>query len=181
MRLAEKHRQPRPPRRRREPRVAAIPAGPPPEAIEEGDLVWLRGMDRWGEAISEPDERGELEIRLGPLRSRIKLAQVEKVQRPSPTKAHGEVRTQVAPARAVPPEIEIRGQTVDEAMPTVEQYLDEAFRAGLPWTRIVHGKGTGTLRRQVRDMLAKHPLVKSYEQARPEEGGEGVTIAYLAV
>jgi len=84
-------------------------------------------------------------------------------------------------ARAVPPEIELRGQTVDEAMPTIEQYLDEAFRAGLPWTRIIHGKGTGTLRRQVRDLLAKHPLVKSYEQAPPQEGGEGVTIAHLAV
>jgi DNA mismatch repair protein MutS2 len=181
MRLAQKHAQPRPPRRRREPRVAAIPAGPPPETIREGDLVWLRGMDRWGEAIGAPDDRGEVEIRLGPLRSRIKLAQVEKVQRPGPSKAHGDVQTHVAPPRAVPPEIEVRGQTVDEALPTVEQYLDEAFRAGLPWTRIVHGKGTGTLRRQVRDMLAKHPLVKSYEQARPEEGGEGVTIAYLAV
>jgi DNA mismatch repair protein MutS2 len=181
MRLAQRHAQPRPPRRRRETRVAGVPAGPPPESITEGDLVWLRGMDRWGEAMGAPDERGEVELRLGPLRSRVKLSQVEKVQRPAPTKAHGEVRTEVTPARQVPPEIEIRGQTVDEALPTIEQYLDEAFRAGLPWTRIVHGKGTGVLRRQVRDLLSKHPLVKSYEQARPEEGGEGVTIAYLAV
>jgi len=181
LQLAQKHAQPRPPRRRREPRVAAIPAGPPPESIEEGDHVWLRGMDRWGEAMGPPDERGEVEVRLGPLRSRIKLSQVEKVQRVAPTKSHGEVRANIAPAREVPPELEVRGQTVDEALPTVEQYLDEAFRAGLPWARIIHGKGTGTLRRQVRDMLAKHPLVKSYEQARPEEGGEGVTIAYLAV
>lgn len=178
--LAKKHATPKPRRQRREPRVAAIPAGPPPESIIEGDHVWLRGMDRWGEAMGPP-ERGEVEVRLGPLRSRVKLAQVEKVQRVAPTKAQGEVRQDVAPAREVPPEIEIRGQTVDEAMPTIEQYLDEAFRAGLPWTRIVHGKGTGVLRKQVRDLLAKHPLVKSYEEARREEGGEGVTIAYLAV
>ena len=90
-------------------------------------------------------------------------------------------RTNVAPPRAVPPEIEVRGQTIDEAIPTVEQYIDEAFRAGLPWARIIHGKGTGTLRRQVRDLLSKHPLVKSYEEAKREEGGEGVTIAHLAV
>ncbi len=178
--LAKKHATPKPRRHRREPRVAAIPAGPPPESIVEGDHVWLRGMDRWGEAMGPPD-RGEVEVRLGPLRSRVKLAQVEKVQRVAPTKVPGEVRQNIAPAREVPPEIEIRGQTVDEAMPTIEQYLDEAFRAGLPWTRIVHGKGTGVLRKQVRDLLAKHPLVKSYEEARREEGGEGVTIAYLAV
>jgi DNA mismatch repair protein MutS2 len=66
-------------------------------------------------------------------------------------------------------------------MPVVEQYIDEAFRAGLPWARIVHGKGTGALRSEVRKFLAKHPLVKSYEEAPREEGGEGVTIAHLAV
>ena len=179
--LRERAAQPRPERRRREPRIAHVPAGPPPEAIQEGDLVWLRGMDRFGEAVSAPDARGELEVRLGPLRSRIKLAQVERVQRPAPSKAHGEVTTHMAPARAVPPEIEVRGQTIDEALPVVEQYIDEAFRAGLPWARIIHGKGTGTLRRHVRDFLSKHPLVKSYEEARPEEGGEGVTIVHLAV
>jgi len=179
--LAEKAARPRPERRRREPAKAHVPAGPPPSSIQEGDLVWLRGMDRFGEALGPPDAKGEVELRLGGLRSRVRLSQVERVQRPAPSKAHGEITTHVAPARAVPPEIEVRGQTVDEAMPTVEQYIDEAFRAGLPWARIIHGKGTGTLRRQVRDFLSKHPLVKSYEEARPEEGGEGVTIAHLAV
>jgi DNA mismatch repair protein MutS2 len=168
-------------RRRAEPRAPKPLAGPPPSSIREGDLVWLRGMERWAEALAEPDEKGELEVRLGPLRSRIKLSQVERVQRPAPSKAQGAISTNVAPARAVPPEIEVRGQTIDEAIPTVEQYIDEAFRAGLPWARIIHGKGTGTLRRQVRALLGKHPLVKSYEEARPEEGGEGVTIAHLAV
>ena len=181
--LQERAARPRPERRKPQaaPRVAKVPAGPPPESIQEGDLVWLRGMDRFGEALSAPDARGEVELRLGPLRSRIKLSQVERVQRPAPSQARGTVTTHLAPARAVPPEIEVRGQTIDEAMPTVEQYIDEAFRAGLPWARIIHGKGTGTLRRQVREFLSKHPLVKSYEEARPEEGGEGVTIAHLAV
>ncbi|MEX2247239.1 MAG: endonuclease MutS2 [Dehalococcoidia bacterium] len=160
---------------------APPPPGPKPQEIQPGDLVWLRGMERFGEALSAPDARGELELRLGPLRSRIKLAQVERVQRPAPSKAHGAVETNVSPVRQVPPEIELRGQTVDEAMPTIEQYIDDAFRAGLPWARIVHGKGTGTLRREVRRFLSNHPLVKSYEEAPLHEGGEGVTIAHLAV
>ncbi len=172
---------PRPARRQpAPPRAPKLPAGPPPASIRTGDMVWLRGMDQWAEALSEP-EGSEVEVRFGPLRSRVKLAQVERVQRPAPSKAQGVVTANIAPPRAVPPEIEVRGQTIDEAIPTVEQYIDEAFRAGLPWARIIHGKGTGTLRRQVRDMLAKHPLVKSYEEAKREEGGEGVTIAYLAV
>ncbi len=170
-------------RRRRAPVVAArtAPAGPPPSAIREGDLVWLHGMEQSGEALSAPDARGEVEVRLGPLRSRIKVAQVERVERPRPAATRGAITMDIEPPRDVPPEIEVRGRTVDEAIPTVEQYIDEAFRAGLVSARIIHGKGTGTLRRQVRDYLGKHPLVKSYEEARREDGGEGVTIAHLAV
>ena len=77
-------------------------------------------------------------------------------------------------------ELELRGQTVDEALPTIDQYLDRAFRAALPFVRIIHGKGTGTLRRQVGNFLAKHPLVRSHETAPREEGGEGVTVVHLA-
>jgi DNA mismatch repair protein MutS2 len=69
---------------------------------------------------------------------------------------------------------------VDEVLPDLDKYLDDAFRAGLPWVRIIHGRGTGTLARAVRNMLSLHPLVKSHEVASREEGGEGETIAHLA-
>ena len=175
--------QPRRPARtqRPEPHAPRVPAGPPPSSIREGDLVWLRGMDRFGEALSVPDARGEVEIRLGPLRSRIKLAQVERVQRPAPSQAHGAITTDVAPPPVVGIELDMRGQTVDEALSVVDRYIDDAFRAGVPRARLIHGKGTGTLRRVVRDVVGKHPLVKSYEEATLQEGGEGVTIIHLAL
>ncbi|MEX0787120.1 MAG: Smr/MutS family protein, partial [Dehalococcoidia bacterium] len=159
--------------------------GPSPEEIEPGDLVWIQGYDRYGEALARPDERGEVELHLGPLRGRVRLDQVERVQRPK----HGEGPPPIDATRATagvsaveppPLEIEVRGQTVDEALPAIDQYLDRAYRAALPWVRIVHGRGTGTLRRQVRELLAKHPLVRSYESAVPNEGGDGVTIVHLA-
>jgi DNA mismatch repair protein MutS2 len=78
-------------------------------------------------------------------------------------------------------EIEVRGQTLDEALPRVEQFLDQAFRAGSPRLRVVHGKGTGKMRQAVREMLARHPLVKSFDFAAPREGGEGVTVVEMAV
>ncbi len=84
------------------------------------------------------------------------------------------------PPPTVPFEIEVRGRLVDEVLPELDKYLDDAFRAGLPWVRIIHGRGTGTLARAVRHMLSLHALVKSYEIAPREEGGEGVTIAHLA-
>ncbi|HZU76243.1 MAG TPA: Smr/MutS family protein, partial [Dehalococcoidia bacterium] len=78
-------------------------------------------------------------------------------------------------------ELEVRGQHVEEALPRLEEYLQSAFLAGLPFVRIIHGKGTGTLRRVVRDALANSPFVSDIESGDPRNGGDGVTIAKLAV
>jgi DNA mismatch repair protein MutS2 len=77
-------------------------------------------------------------------------------------------------------EIHLRGMRADEALDQLGKYLDRAYLAGLPYVRVVHGKGTGTLRKLVRDLLRDSPLVLSYETAEPSEGGEGVTVAKLA-
>jgi len=84
-------------------------------------------------------------------------------------------------ARSIPPELMLIGQTTDEARDRVEQYLDDAFLAGLPAVRLIHGKGTGALRKAVRDLLASHPLVDSFRDGAPGEGGAGATVAALKV
>jgi DNA mismatch repair protein MutS2 len=82
--------------------------------------------------------------------------------------------------KAVDRELRLRHLNVDEASFRLDQYLNDAFMAGLPFVRIVHGKGTGTLRQAVHEVLAKHPLVKSYRLGDYGEGDYGVTIAELA-
>jgi len=77
-------------------------------------------------------------------------------------------------------EVHLRRLTIDEALLKLDQYLHDAFMAGLYQVRVVHGKGTGTLRQAVRDNLAKHPLVKSHRPGEYGEGGSGVTIVELA-
>ena len=77
-------------------------------------------------------------------------------------------------------ELRLRHLTVDEALPKLDQYLHDAFMAGLYQVRVIHGKGTGTLRLIVREQLAKHPLVKSYRRGGYGEGGDGVTIVELS-
>ena len=89
-------------------------------------------------------------------------------------------RLPAAPLAPVADEIEVRGQRLDEALPKVELFLDHAARAGKHRVFLIHGKGTGAMRRAVREMLDHHPLVMSYETAARQEGGEGVTVAYLA-
>ena len=76
-------------------------------------------------------------------------------------------------------EVHLRHLTVDEALLKLDKYLNDALMAGLYQVRVVHGKGTGTLRQVVRKQLAKHPLVKSYRPGGYGEGGAGVTIVEL--
>jgi DNA mismatch repair protein MutS2 len=83
--------------------------------------------------------------------------------------------------RPVAGEILLLGQTTDEARDRVEKYLDDAFLAGLASVRLVHGKGSGALRKTVRDLLAGHPLVESFRDGEPSEGGSGATVATLKV
>jgi len=81
--------------------------------------------------------------------------------------------------KAVDRELRLRRLTVDEALYRLDQYLYDAFMAGLSSVRIVHGKGTGKLRHAVHESLAKHPLVKSYRLGGYGEGDYGVTVVEL--
>jgi DNA mismatch repair protein MutS2 len=140
--------------------------------------VQLRGIASPGEALSAPDAAGEFEVQLGALRTRVRLQQVVAAAPPGggpPLPA----RTP-APPPDVGEEIEVRGQTLDQALPRVEDFLDRAARAGRIRVRVIHGKGTGTLRRAVRELFDRHPLVTGYETAARNEGGEGVTVVALA-
>jgi DNA mismatch repair protein MutS2 len=103
--------------------------------------------------------------------------------RPGSSLAQKDIRREGSgPApRAVPHELLLLGRTTDEASGMVEQYLDDAFMAGLASVRLVHGKGTGALRKAVRALLAAHPLVESFRDGEPSEGGAGATVAALKV
>jgi DNA mismatch repair protein MutS2 len=80
---------------------------------------------------------------------------------------------------SVPPEINLIGTTVDEATEELDKYLDDAFLARLPSVRIIHGKGTGALRRGIHAYLKQNRHVRSFTLAERSEGGEGATIVQL--
>ena len=84
-------------------------------------------------------------------------------------------------SRRAPSELLLLGRTTDEARDLVEKYLDDAFLAGLVHVRLIHGKGTGALRKAVRALLSEHPLVESFRDGEPSEGGAGATVAALKV
>jgi DNA mismatch repair protein MutS2 len=77
-------------------------------------------------------------------------------------------------------EVRLRQLTVDEALIKLDKYLNSAFMAGLNQVKVIHGKGTGTIRQAAREYLAHHPLVRSYQAGGYGEGEDGVTIVELA-
>ena len=141
--------------------------------------VWLQGIPLAAEVTSEPDRRGEIDVAFGGLRARVRVDQIVRVDA-APAQAPANRASLPPPPPDAAEQIEIRGQTLEEALPKVEKLLDDGFRAGVPRLRVVHGKGTGKLRRAVREMLTRHPLVKGFDFAAPQEGGEGVTVVEMA-
>ena len=144
---------------------------------EIGARVWLRGVAVAGEALTVPDAAGEFEVQLGALHTRVRLQQVERIETASGVIVEA---ISLPPLPEAPEEIEVRGRRLDEALPAVEAFLDDAARAGRGRVRIIHGRGTGTLRQAVRELLASHPLVTGHEGGGAREGGEGVTVVFLA-
>ena len=88
-------------------------------------------------------------------------------------------RTTAVPTAVPPLELHLRGLNVEEALEVLEQRLDAAYLAGLPFIRVVHGKGTGKLRQAIRESLQGNRYVASFEPGSAREGGDGVTVIRL--
>jgi len=164
--------------------AAAKPPEPPirlvpmdKEKLRVGQSVWVEDLRQRGEITAFQDGE-EVEIGVGRFRVKARLDDLELVA--EEPQVHRE-DTYVAVTRPAPPPmtLHLRGQRGEEAIIELGKHLDSAYVAHLPEVRIVHGKGTGTLRRLVREELQEHPLVASYRPGVPEEGGDGVTIAEL--
>jgi DNA mismatch repair protein MutS2 len=141
-----------------------------------GDRVMVASIGQEGEVVAI--DEGFADVQLGSLKLRQPLEALQRLGRAQPEQTARTVFT--PPVREfVPIEIDIRGQRAAEVADILERYLESAYRSGLPWVRIIHGKGTGALREVVRTQLRGHPAVERSELAPPEQGGDGATVAYL--
>lgn len=144
-----------------------------PRALQVGDSVRVLPSGAVGVILAIHGEEAEVEVR------------GRRVSLPLSVLAPAEVapavpRPPVLPIpQRVDPEISVRGLSVDEALREVDLWLDRLLRAGVSSGRIIHGRGTGTLRRSIHEHLRQLPFVKKFDLAPPEEGGEGVTIVEL--
>ena len=159
-----------------------IPVERPPwyQELKVGDRVYIRGVARPVEIVSIPNQHQEVEVVIGSMRARIPVYQLDRLaDRVHPTAERaGVVYRRPANKRTLSPEVNLHGYRVDEALTVIDSLLDDAALEGMTSLKIVHGKGTGALRRAVREFLTGHPLVASTE---PGEGGSasGVTVVQL--
>ncbi len=156
-----------------------------PESLSSlvvGSIVKLPHLGAKGEIISIDGENAEVQI--GQMRMKTKLSLLELIEN-SPLQKTNDYGIFFKPAegfiRSPSPgvELDIRGKTVDDALSMLESHLEAAYLAGLPYIRIIHGKGSGKLKLAVRQALQQHPNVSNFEAGDSWEGGDGVTIAKL--
>jgi len=159
--------------------------------VSVGDQVRIKSMNKIATIVREV-ERDLFEVALGPLKMRIKRDDIAEVVAPAGKSAPSEkpldavarqkgVRVTVTSSGSenMKSEINLIGRTVDEATNDLEKYLDQAFLAGLPRVRVIHGTGMGILRRALREYLRTHPHVAGIQEPTHQEGGAGATVVEL--
>jgi DNA mismatch repair protein MutS2 len=160
----------------------------PAKPLRLGDKVRVRSLNIEGVLTALGEE--DAEVQVGNLRVRSRLSELVSVrgqetlinEKRTVSRSATEIVNQPARSESSASpgiELHLRGMRIEEAMETLERYLDAAYLAGLPFVRIIHGKGTGKLRQAVRAALEGHPHVRSHEPGGDKEGGAGVTVAML--
>jgi DNA mismatch repair protein MutS2 len=148
------------------------------EKLGSGDRVFIRGIPRPVEVISPPDDEGQVEVLLGTMRAKIPSYQLERPAEGHQPAANQGVYFSRPTARRMDTEIDLRGLRVDEAISRVDGLLNDAALQGVETVRIIHGKGTGVLRRSIREYLTGHSLAESIASGEGS-GGDGVTVVDL--
>ncbi|RIV28652.1 endonuclease MutS2 [Alicyclobacillaceae bacterium I2511] len=146
--------------------------------ITVGSTVLVRSLGQQGEVIESSPSGSQVTVQLGPLRMKVSVKGVVLVSSPGLQIASpGGTRRPIP--RSVPLQLDVRGNTVDEAIPHVDHFLDQASLNGLTRVTVIHGKGTGALRDGLRRYFAHHPHVHTWASGGPGEGGDGVTVVDL--
>lgn len=148
------------------------------DKVNLGMEAFLPSLNQKVIIISMPDSRGEVQVEAGIMKINVKLKDLRKTN-DTPKKKEKKKREVKLNLKSVESRIDLRGMDSEEACFRTDKYLDEAYMANLGEVVIVHGKGTGVLRKAISDMLKRHPHVKSYRLGVYGEGGDGVTIATL--
>ena len=149
--------------------------------VQIGMKVHVKSLDQDGTVLSNPNKSNEVQVQIGSMKTNIKISNLE-ISEKEKTKSNNQynnVSSNRLKAKTASTEINVIGQTVDEAIFVVDKFLDDAALSHIQIVRIVHGKGTGKLREGIHQFLRKHPHVNSFRIGTFGEGEMGVTVVEL--
>lgn len=150
-----------------------------PEEVKVGDDVHVLSFDVDAKVLTLPNQKGELYVQIGAMRTQVTLKDIELIEKKEEEQTRvktGADGIKMSKQMSISPECNIIGMRVDEAMPIVDKYLDDAYLAHLPQCTVIHGRGTGALKTAVHAHLKKLKYVKEYRLGNFGEGDQGVTV-----
>lgn len=148
------------------------------EKLEVGDEVFVASFNQKGHIVEVISEK-EYQVQIGILKMKLKRDQLEKQKKSKSLPKQPKATSSINRQADVRPELDLRGQLVEEAIMQIDKYLDNAVLAGYKQVHLIHGKGTGALRTGVQQYLRKHRNVKGYRLGSIGEGGSGVTVVEI--
>jgi len=151
-----------------------------PEHLMVGDSVRVLSINQEATVVSLPNDKGDLTVQVGLMKMNVNLKQLVVIsKKKKDEKIYNKVREFSAKSASISSEIDVRGNNTEEAISIIDKYLDDAALSSLSQVRIIHGKGTGALRKGLHEHFRNHPHVKKFEDAAYNEGGNGATVIIL--
>lgn len=151
----------------------------PEHEARPGDYVMIKNINQKGYVLERPNAQGEILVQVGIMRLSVKKDQVAPAQAAEDKISRQRQQSFLDKVKDISPELDLRGQYALDAITILDKYLEDAHLAGLDKARIIHGKGTGTLRKAVREHIKNHRYVEQFRDGLNQEGGYGVTIVEL--
>lgn len=162
----------------------AVRFADPPKNLKAGESVKIIDLDQEAVVLKAPDKSGNVRVEAGIIKMDVHITNLRRIDNSEKDKAM--VERFASPARAfesktktATTELDVRGQYPEEAWSNVEKFIDDCYLAGISPVRIVHGKGTGVLKKYIRDMLKRHQYVVSHRPGIFGEGEDGVTVVEI--
>jgi DNA mismatch repair protein MutS2 len=152
-----------------------------PRELKQGDNVYITSLDKKGIVSSKPDKNGNVFVQVGVMRTKVSINTLRLIEKPKDDKPKGSVgRKAISKVdRKISMDCDIRGKDSIEGVYEMDAFIDNATLSGLKTVTIIHGKGTGVLRKAVHTRLKNHPNVKNFRLGIYGEGEDGVTIVEL--
>jgi DNA mismatch repair protein MutS2 len=147
--------------------------------VKPGDAVWIEPLGIKGDVVEKDEHSGKIKVLVGNITYTVEESELTRIEDTEKVEAKSEYIGTTYTVPHVSPEIDLRGLLAEEAFNVVDKYLDNAYLAGLSLVSIIHGKGTGALRKKVSDFLSHHHRVEEFRLGEWNEGGSGVTIVKL--